>query len=146
MIAQSFTGLLRETKENITDFLNRSSETLGQSLYILFFSNKSCEPEQSYNEDSQSSAISNLTTETTCDPLMSLASVAESVEVDGAIRLVREYQEEEGATTRSKRRRTGGKSGKSGKSKKTKKTKKMGKKNRGKKNTKKRKSRGYKKR
>ena len=143
MVAESFTGLLRETRENITDFLNRSSETLGQSLYILFFSNKSCEPEQSYNEDSQSSTISNLTTETTCDPLMSLASVAESVEVEGAIRLVREYQEEEGVTTRSKRRRTGGKSGKNGKGKKT---KKMGKKNRGKKNTKKRKSRGYKKR
>jgi hypothetical protein len=149
MIAQSFSGLLRETRENITDFLNRSSETLGQSLYILFFSNKSCEPEQSYTEDSQYSAISNLTMETTCDPLMSLASVAESVEVDGAIRLVKQYQEEEGVATRSKRRRTGGKSGKSGKSgkgKKTKKTKKMGKRSRGKKNTKKRNSRGYKKR
>jgi len=150
MVAESFTGLLRETRENITDFLNRSSETLGQSLNILFFSNKSCEPEP-YNEDSQSSSISNLTTETTCDPLMSLASVAESVEVEGAIRLVREYQEEEGVTTRSKRRRTGGKSGKDGKSGKggkgkSKKTKKTGKKNRGKKNTKKRKSRGYKKR
>jgi len=145
MIAEKFIGLLRETRENITDFLNRSSKTLGQSLYILFHSNKSCEPEP-YNEDSQLSAISNLTTETTCDPLMSLASVAESVEVEGAIRLVKKYEEEEGVTTRSKRRRTGGKSGKSGKGKKTKKTKKMGKRNCGKKNTKKRKSRGHKKR
>ena len=123
-ISEIISGLLRETRENITDFLNRSSETLSQSLNILFHSNKSCEAEQSsYTEESQFSSISNLTV--ACDPLMSLASVAESVEIEGAIRLVRENDEQEGVITRSKRRKIGGKKIKKNiSSKKTKKTKK----------------------
>lgn len=108
-IAQELSGLLGKTRENIMNLLNRSSETLVKTMEILFHSN-SCneEPSSSYNEETQFSDISAITMATTCDPLMSISNVAESVEIEGAIGLMKEYDVKHGMTTRSKRQRTEG--------------------------------------
>ncbi len=102
-LSQQIATLFNKTRENVLSVLNYSSETLGEALNILFHSNTNC-PDESTNEDSQSSAISALTSDATCDPLISLVSVAEGSTIDGAINLVKENDVREKRQPAKKRR------------------------------------------
>ena len=105
-LSQQIATLFNKTREKVLHVLNHSSETLGEALNILFHSNKDC-PSESYNESSQSSIVSSLTIDPSCDPLTIVASLAEGSTIDGAINLVKENDVKEKKKP-AKRRRYGG--------------------------------------